>query len=190
MEVVEPITTVSQSKNNDPQLLEAYIGKRAGKYIAAQNFFDSTNEKTYWNWSSALLGPIWPFHRRLYGLSALYMLYFILFPSLPVILLMLMDCYNFALYDLIITLSYILGIGLAVIMGFFGSYIYLNKVQKNIFKYKYLARDKDELIDMLKKEGNPSVQNLIVGIILFSIVLIISFAVSFILGAGIAMMSS
>jgi len=182
MEVVEPITTVSQSKNNDPQLLEAYIGKGAGKYIAAQNHFDSTNKKTYWNWSSAVLGPIWLFHRKMYGLFALCLL--LLVPILAIFgiyPLILIYAHNLGLIRLIYFLSSLLFMGIILGLGFYGSNVYLNKVRKAIFKYKYITRDNDELIKILNKEGNPSILNSIVGIFLTFIGIIFSFGIAVII---------
>lgn len=40
----------------------------------AQEFYQRHPGKIFWNWSAALLGPLWSFYRKMYGLLQYYRL--------------------------------------------------------------------------------------------------------------------
>ncbi|NLD46961.1 MAG: DUF2628 domain-containing protein [Clostridiaceae bacterium] len=169
---------INQLKDNDHQLFAEFIGKKVDKYLTAQKHFTITGGRVHWNWSAAFLGSIWLFYRKLYGLSLLYLLLLISFVviigSFPTVFL---HSNNPKLISIIYQLSSLLALGMFAGLGCFGSYIYLNKAKKTILRYKYIAGTEDNLIEILRKKGNPSNLSLLVGIVITVIALLLAFLI-------------
>lgn len=149
-----------------------YFGINAEKYVEAQEFYQShTSGKIFWNWSAAILGPLWLFYRKMYGLLAIWLLIavsfdFVYFAS-PLldsdftnpIIAIIMDNYG------LILLLFVLATN--VILGCWGTYYYLQQAQRMVSLVKSHAPNTIASV-ILSEKGNPSKWRLAGGVLLIS----------------------
>lgn len=167
------------SENDNHHLFTAFIGKKVDKYLDAQKQFENNGLIIRWNWSAAFLGPIWLFYRKLYGYSLLYLLLLmsvlIISGSFPTVYV---HASNREIIAAIYSSSEILSIIMFFGSAFFGSYLYLNKAQKTIAKYKNKGISETDLIAILQRKGNPTYTTLAIGILLTAVAIVVSILIA------------
>jgi len=147
-----------------------YFGINAEKYVKAQEYFQSHAGKLFWNWSAALLGPIWLFYRKMYTLLFIWLfiavcLDFVYFAS-PLLdsdltnplLKIVADYYG------LITLFFILVTNVG--LGCWGTYYYLQQAE-HMVDFVRASTPNTIAAVILSEKGNPSKWRLAGGILLF-----------------------
>ncbi|MEA4926265.1 MAG: DUF2628 domain-containing protein [Syntrophomonadaceae bacterium] len=155
-----------------------YYGMNAEKYVAAQEYFENNPGKFYWNWSAALLGPIWLFYRKMYKPLNIWLIIgmafnFVYFAS-P---LLDSDATNPLLafwvnYYGWLSLLYILGAN--IIAGCWGTYYYLQQARRLVELVKAGAPDTIAAV-ILAEKGNPSKWRVAGGVLLLCGIYLISY---------------
>jgi len=156
---------------NLSSLFSDYFGINAEKYVEAQEYFQSHTGKILWNWSAALLGPVWLFYRKMYALLLSWLLIamsfdFVYFTS-PLLdsdstnplIAIIVDYYG------PLSLSFVLITN--VCLGCWGNYYYLRQAQRMVSLVKAKAPNTIATA-ILSEKGNPSRWRLAGGVLLLS----------------------
>lgn len=151
--------------------METYFGRRAEKYLLAQQLLAEPPRKIYWNWAAAILGPVWLFYRKLYRWLILWLaigvpfdfLYFAaprLDPNLSHPLMALLVKFYIPL-----SLLYILATNL--LLGCWGTYLYIKHSERLVELFKSKA-PVSIAVALLAEKGNPSRWRIAAGIVLIA----------------------
>jgi len=155
-----------------------YFGMHAEKYVKAQGYFRIHPGKIFWNWSAALLGPLWLFYRKMYGLLMIWLLIvvsfdFVYFAS-PLLdsdftnplIAIIMDNYGLILLLFVIATN--------IILGCWGTYYYLQQAERMVDLVKANAPNTIASV-ILSEKGNPSKWRVAGGALLISGIYIMTY---------------
>lgn len=133
--------TYDQGSISDEELLRAFVGEEKKDYY--HNKWQKG--KRSWNWASFFLTLFWVGYRKMYGVIALVLGFFIVFDL--VVALMGVDS---------LSLNNGIGIALAVCLGMVGNQMYKGHALKKINKLKAEYGNTEALVQAVKSHGGKS----------------------------------
>jgi len=152
-------------------LFSIYYGVNSEKYLEAQEYFASHPGKILWNWAAALLGPLWLFYRKMYGLLLIWLSIAILFDFIyfaaPLLDPDLTNPLIATTVDYYGLLSFLFVLATNVLLGCWGTYYYLQNVQRMVSLVKANAPNNIAVV-ILSQKGNPSKWRLAGAVLLIS----------------------
>lgn len=166
----EPVDWSSKISSH-VSLYADYYGLHADKYLRAQEFFKINPSRIYWNWSAAILGPIWLFYRKLYIPLFIWLLIGVPFDFLyfaaPRIDPSLKNPFMAIIVNHYIIISGAFVVASGLLLGCWGTYYYLQQSAQivNMAKAKTPHRI---AATILTENGNPSYWRAVMGTILIA----------------------
>ncbi|MDV2583034.1 DUF2628 domain-containing protein [Alkalibacillus haloalkaliphilus] len=149
------------------ELTSDYIGRNDEYYKDKFNKFKQKDTKLSFNFVAFFIDIYWLVYRKMYGLAAGLYIGFLAF---GIILMFVTDLMGLGLAnDTIIFIVGILFVLSKVLLGMFGNYLYMKKVEKNISLItRYTAEEKEQHKKARTKGGTSIVAIFITFIILFT----------------------
>ncbi|RUM59329.1 MAG: hypothetical protein DSY66_03300 [Persephonella sp.] len=140
----------------DEETIRKFVKTNADYYIEKWKSMADNDTIFSWNLSAFLFNIFWLNFRKMYIYSVLFstILFALLF------LLPVSENKNEHLEIIILTLF----LGLLLIIGFIGNYLYARYTYKTLTKYKFLLKDKDNLYVLSVMKGDTSLSALFIGL--------------------------
>jgi hypothetical protein len=146
-----------------------YFGINAEKYAEAQEYFQSHSGNVLWNWSAALMGPVWLFYRKMYALLVIWMLIGLSFDFIYFVSPLLGSDFTNPLLAIFVKyygpLSLFFVVMTNIFLGCWGNYFYLRQAQRMVNRVKAHAPNTIAAV-ILSEKGNPSRWRLAGGVLL------------------------
>lgn len=149
----------------DERSVATFVGKNQSYYLLKWKTMRATRSKVSWNWSSFLLNTYWMLYRKMY---------------VPAMIKLVID---WALNYMGI-LGNVVSLGLWVVCGLFGNYLYFQHMEKTIVEANILGGT-EKAQYMAKNGGTTLVPVIIIGIIYIALYMLVFIGI-----AGIAALYS
>ena len=134
------------SRRIDEESVAAFVGgKNRSYYVMKWKAMQETGNKVSWNWSSFLFSTYWMLYRKMY---------------VPAIIKLVID----GILTYIGTLGSVISLGLWVMCGLFGNYLYFQQMEKTIAEANTLGEIRRSIY-LSKKGGTTFVPVVIIGLL-------------------------
>ena len=172
-----PYVSGERIGNNSADELAAVVGSNAGYYL--DRFRRIAQGKSGgWNWAAFILGPIWLFYRKQYGLGVLYLLLQVMLDIATALAYIPVDTLNLTeeaimalmndpVFVVAVVFSYVI-LALRIILGVRANNFYFSHCQKKIADTKSAVPDTS--VSELTAVGGASIGlAIVIAVLLYSV---------------------